>query len=656
MKQALESVGQRRIFNKALQSALRSSSLSQNDPVACKGKCKITENKTASAYRPNTHKPKSTEVMAASCENPLLIDMNASSSSPSPDSEAIPFLTKSAFDRESLNTVQNQAASLSDLPSMHIPNPADAMATNFQNPCLMKNNNEYNLPTNHVTETSLSDLHFWVRNTHMASIQETLNMVPSDDTDAWIIKNRLMALQQLKSDFPDQYFSSLSISPPSMTDSSGEISPVAMYNPSDLGAFNISPLSSRNSLSSANSSLKDAPLTNEKCKFEKHDRRIMHQQDGIKLELMLGRNFSKNEKSSGENSLFRGKLQSGFKTDQSTGVIDKNTKQYLYEKSYQEKETGPKNSKSGSSNVDCCETFHNNHMDKNKNNVAKLASYDVASLMVLKSTTGFFDSHCHIDLLLAREKFQGTYADYMAQHKDSYPQSYKGCIAVFCKPLTFAKKQMWQKHLEQDNVWGAFGCHPKSAKFYDGKTEEDLLNALNHPKVKALGEIGLDYSKGNQCSKLEQHHAFRRQLRIAQERKLRLVIHCQDADADTIKIMHEILPRDTIFHLHCFTGSWKRAQKWIQEFPNVFIGITNLVTFPSATPTHEVVRQLPLERLLLETDAPYFVPSVVPKGTNSSHPGMAIHVAAHIAALRKISGDTVLHWTSTNTRIVYNIT
>lgn len=74
---------------------------------------------------------------------------------------------------------------------------------------------------------------------------------------------------------------------------------------------------------------------------------------------------------------------------------------------------------------------------------------------------------------------------------------------------------------------------------------------------------------------------------------------------------YQVLPKDKIFHLHCFTGSWKKAQKWIKEFPNVFIGITNLVTFPSARATHEVAREISLDRLLLETDAPYFVPRVV---------------------------------------------
>ncbi|GBN43834.1 Putative deoxyribonuclease TATDN2, partial [Araneus ventricosus] len=115
----------------------------------------------------------------------------------------------------------------------------------------------------------------------------------------------------------------------------------------------------------------------------------------------------------------------------------------------------------------------------------------------------------------------------------------------------------------------------------------------------------------NTSSKSKQHEVFRRQLQIAYDRRLPIVIHCREAEDDTIRILHEILPKNYTFHLHCFTGNWKSAQRWMKEFPSVFIGITNLVTFPSATATHEVAKKLPCDRLLLETDAPYFVPRVV---------------------------------------------
>ncbi|GFX47245.1 putative deoxyribonuclease TATDN2 [Trichonephila clavipes] len=204
------------------------------------------------------------------------------------------------------------------------------------------------------------------------------------------------------------------------------------------------------------------------------------------------------------------------------------------------------------------------------------------------------------------------------------------------------KIPFWQKHLDQENVWGAFGCHPHNATAYNDNVEESLKIALTYPKVRALGEIGLDYSN-------------RRQLKIAYDTGLRVVIHCRDANMDCINILREFLPKDYIFHLHCFTDSWHWAQKWLKTFPNVFIGITNLVTYKSAKLTHEVAKKIPLNHLLLETDAPYFVPRKVSKRIRWSHPGMAIHVAAQIAALRNITVEEVLYWTHKNTIIMYEL-
>ncbi|GIY45188.1 putative deoxyribonuclease TATDN2 [Caerostris darwini] len=284
---------------------------------------------------------------------------------------------------------------------------------------------------------------------------------------------------------------------------------------------------------------------------------------------------------------------------------------------------------------------------KNKNH---LPNYNFLVLLTMKSKSGFIDSHCHLDFLFAREKFSGTYSDYKLKHKRTYPDSYQGCVAVFCKPLTFSKRSDWEKHLKEENIWAAFGCHPHNAADYNDNSEKALKIALFHPKVRALGEIGLDYSNRNNCLRETQHQVFKRQLKIAFDKRLPVVIHCRDANGDCIRILQEFLPKDYTFHLHCFTDNWKWAQKWMKAFPNVFIGITNLVTYRSAETTHEVARNIPLNHLLLETDAPYFVPRKVSKNFRWSHPGMAIHVAAQIAELKNIALEEVLYWTHKNTR------
>ncbi|GFR13480.1 putative deoxyribonuclease TATDN2 [Trichonephila clavata] len=283
----------------------------------------------------------------------------------------------------------------------------------------------------------------------------------------------------------------------------------------------------------------------------------------------------------------------------------------------------------------------------------QLPAYNVFDSKYLES--GFIDSHCHLDFLLQRQGFKGSYADYQKRHQATFPNSYQGCIAVFCNPFSFNKRYMWEKYLREDKVWAAFGCHPHNAKDYNDDIERSLCAALEHPKVRALGEIGLDYSNRNNCLKEVQFEVFRRQLKIALMKKLPVVIHCRDAHEDGMRIISQVLPKDYTIHLHCFTDTWEWAQKWLNKFPNLFIGITNVVTFPSAKSVHEVAKNIPLDRLLLETDAPYFVPKRSPKGTRWSHPGMAIHVAEQIAALKNIPVKNVLQATRKNTRFVYNV-
>ncbi|XP_054709760.1 putative deoxyribonuclease TATDN2 [Uloborus diversus] len=293
--------------------------------------------------------------------------------------------------------------------------------------------------------------------------------------------------------------------------------------------------------------------------------------------------------------------------------------------------------------------------DRKKRIRLLLPHYQPWTLLTHKSDIGFIDTHCHLDFLFQRQDYEGTYADYRKSHSDTFPESYEGCVAIFCNPYTFPKKSMWGKYLEEDGVWAAFGCHPHNANVYDAIFEGYLQEALKHPKVVALGEIGVDYSNRNNCTKEKQHEVFRRQLKIAKKISLPLVIHCREANEDCMEILKEVVPEDYHIHLHCFTDTWTWAEKWLDTFPNLFIGITNVVTFQSAECVHEVVKNIPLNRLLLETDAPYFIPKAVSKKVKWSHPGLALHVAAQIAALRGIPLNDVLKSVRRNTERMYGI-
>ncbi|KAL5013564.1 hypothetical protein ScPMuIL_007834 [Solemya velum] len=269
----------------------------------------------------------------------------------------------------------------------------------------------------------------------------------------------------------------------------------------------------------------------------------------------------------------------------------------------------------------------------------------------------FIDSHCHIDFLYRNEAFQGSFTKYMRLNNDTFPYTFEGCVAVFCRPESFQSQGgLWKDLAEEANIWIALGCHPKSATSYTQKSEKELRKCLEHTKVVALGEIGLDYSGTFHQHAQVQKVVFRRQLDIALEMDLPLVIHCRDAEADCLQILEEVVPKSHRIHCHCFTGTFDSAQKWLNLFPNLFIGLTPLVTKKSAWPTKNVAFHIPLNKLLLETDSPYFIPSEIPRGeVKCSHPGFAFVVAEEVAYLKEVPVAQVLKACRENTRIMYGI-
>ncbi|KAK3089730.1 hypothetical protein FSP39_005981 [Pinctada imbricata] len=268
----------------------------------------------------------------------------------------------------------------------------------------------------------------------------------------------------------------------------------------------------------------------------------------------------------------------------------------------------------------------------------------------------YIDSHCHIDLLFSRLGYRGTWSDYRLQNQDTIPANFQGCVAVFCNPGSFKREGLWTSVAEEENVWLTFGCHPKNATEFTARAEEGLRKCLTNDKVVALGEIGLDYSGMFYQYAAVQKQVLRRQLQIALEMSLPLVIHCREAEDDCLEILEEMVPRSYKIHCHCFTGNFKSALRWLHLFPNIYLGLTPVVTYKTATGPHEVARFLPLERLLLETDSPYFLPKKIPRGDLAySHPGMAIVVAEEVARIKNIAVRDVLKACRQNTLDMYGV-
>ncbi|XP_064487368.1 uncharacterized protein LOC135399566 [Ornithodoros turicata] len=268
---------------------------------------------------------------------------------------------------------------------------------------------------------------------------------------------------------------------------------------------------------------------------------------------------------------------------------------------------------------------------------------------------GMIDTHCHLDFLFRKVCFQGTFARFRSIYERTFPSCYEGCVAIFCNPASFGNPLVWKNLLKEDGVWGSFGCHPHMAQEYTEETDEHLIQALQHPKVVALGEIGLDYSHKNSCNHDVQKSVFRRQLCLALQFQLPIVIHCRDAMPDTLNILREVIPRNHPVHRHCFTGSWAEAEMWLDAFPMLFLGLTPLVSYAYNDDLREAARRIPLERVLLETDAPYFLPRSEIGNVPHSHPGMAIHVATALAFLKNVPLETVLKAVRENAHRMYGI-
>ncbi|KAJ8370544.1 hypothetical protein SKAU_G00105720 [Synaphobranchus kaupii] len=269
---------------------------------------------------------------------------------------------------------------------------------------------------------------------------------------------------------------------------------------------------------------------------------------------------------------------------------------------------------------------------------------------------GFIDTHCHLDMLYGKLGFHGTFSRFRSLHENSFPPEFHGCIADFCNPRMMVKEWIWESLLKEELVWGAFGCHPHFAKEYNDVHERNILEAMRHPKAIAFGEIGLDYSYKCSTDVVTQKQVFERQLRLGVAMRKPLVIHCRDADEDLLKIMKKEVPRDYKIHRHCFTNSYEVIEPFLQEFPNMSVGFTALITYPRALEAKEAVRRIPLDRIVVETDAPYFLPRQVSKSVvKFSHPGLAIHTLREISILKGEPLSTVIGTLRSTTAQLYGL-
>lgn len=197
-------------------------------------------------------------------------------------------------------------------------------------------------------------------------------------------------------------------------------------------------------------------------------------------------------------------------------------------------------------------------------------------------------------------------------------------------------------------LYGAIGVHPSEFQTYNNNTEKQIYKLLNHNKIAAIGEIGLDYHYGPD-TKEEQKFVLKKQLGIAQDTQLPVIIHDRESHDDVFNILQEYKLKDVIFH--CFSGNAEFAQKCIDK--GYYIAIGGVVTFKNANDLKEATKIIPLEKLLLETDCPYLAP--VPFRGKLNTPAYLKYIVQEIANIKNIDIEQIKQQTTINAKKVFNI-
>jgi len=243
------------------------------------------------------------------------------------------------------------------------------------------------------------------------------------------------------------------------------------------------------------------------------------------------------------------------------------------------------------------------------------------------------DSHCHLNF----PELAGRIDEALALMRDNR------VTHALCVSVTLQEFPQVRALAERfPHIYASVGVHPDYPDV-PVVTEEELVSLADHPKIVAIGETGLDYFRIKDDSEW-QRERFRTHIRAAHRSRKPLIVHTREAAADTLRIMREERAGEVGGVMHCFTESWEVAQGAMDL--GFYISFSGIVTFKNAVGLKDVARRIPLERMLIETDAPYLAP--VPFRGKTNEPGLVKYVAEEIARLRDIPLDQVATATTSN--------
>ena len=245
------------------------------------------------------------------------------------------------------------------------------------------------------------------------------------------------------------------------------------------------------------------------------------------------------------------------------------------------------------------------------------------------------DHHCHLD----RKEFAANRDDYVAR---AVAAGVGVIVTISTRIRRFAEVLAVAEAYE--TAYCSVGTHPHEAHTELDIPVEEIVRLSRHPKVVAIGEAGLDYYHKHSTPQA-QAEGFRRHIAAARKTGLPLEIHTRDADADTLAILrdeHAKGPFPAI--LHCFTGGRDLALGAVDL--GLYVSFSGIISFKKSEALREIAREVPLDRLLVETDAPFLAPE--PYRGKQNEPAYVVHTAAALALARGISPDEIAVATTAN--------
>jgi TatD DNase family protein len=245
------------------------------------------------------------------------------------------------------------------------------------------------------------------------------------------------------------------------------------------------------------------------------------------------------------------------------------------------------------------------------------------------------DSHCHLDF----PELKAELDQVLARAQDA---GVGLMLTISTRVRRFAElRAIVEAH---DNVFASIGTHPHNAAEERDVTLDEILDIARHPKVVAIGEAGLDYHYDN-SPREDQERGFRTHIAAARETGLPLVIHAREADDDVARILEEETARGAFpFVLHCFTSGAELARRGLAL--GGYISFSGVLTFKKSEALRAIAAEIPLDRLLVETDAPYLAPE--PMRGRSNEPSYVVHTASRLAGVRGLSEAELRNATNVN--------